>query len=940
MGIPRFFKFINEKYPDIIYHTSFNQGFNSNIDNLYLDANGIIHLFKTPQKDGKPGMPRLAKRKTTPKPIPTGKDWELIMFQNITKYIDSLLKYVKPKKLLYIAIDGPAPIAKQQQQRQRRFKSYLENKESHFDGASITPGTLFMKNLNEYFEYFIRLKLQTDPEWKKIQVIFNNSNVCGEGEHKCFSPDTKVIMWDSTIREIKDIKIGDHVIGDDGLPRMVESIVSGKEQMFLIEQNNGNSYTVTKDHIMCFDVADHCRVYYSTKDKAWILGYFDKFTLTYKRKHFSGDITEAKKKCDDFVDTIDKDSKIDIKLCDYLKMSKRTQGLMYCYKCIGIQWPEQYIFIDPYILGTWLGDGTSANTSFASIDKEIIDAWTSYCTIVNCKIKQSACEPILYHISGIINNKNYIRKSLKMYNLINNKHIPKEYLLNSRSVRLSLLAGLIDTDGNLTHNGRMIRFSQGMPNYKLFDDVVVLVRSLGFKCCIREYKTTYTYKGEKKHSIAKNLTISGNIEDIPTKVHRKKCIPLDAQININRLRTKFKITPVGKQQYIGINITGNKRFLLEDCTVVHNCSNYIRSLKNKDSLTHCMYGLDADLFMLSLSTHAPKFYLLREDIYTTSFTDSFFYKVDIGALAQNLNNEWGPDVVDDFLFVCFLVGNDFLHCLQAFHDLGWSIEFLMNMKKEVLGDEMLVSLDTVNINNFLKLLEAVEPFEADFIAEQFYINSHVNKTLNSSLLSPGNPRLGINLEKYSDEYYKKAGIADVNLVPAGGLDNMCEQYIIGLKWVNYYYHNTPINWLWSYKYHYTPLIKDLVKFLNSSPLIPDEHLNELNPLSPVEQLVCVLPSKGFYLLPPPLKNFYKEFEEYYPSKFDIDLEGKQNDWEGICLLPFIDLNKILPRVNELYPSKKTAPKVKSYKISNKGPFTDYKSKFGNIKNNSVSVTFF
>lgn len=125
-------------------------------------------------------------------------------------YVERLFDIIEPKKLLYMAIDGVAPKAKMNQQRSRRFKSiscseiekraYLELKErfiaenkmvpeetTYWDSNVITPGTEFMHELSIALKYFIEHKITNDEKWKNVVVIFSDSNVCGEGEHKIFN---------------------------------------------------------------------------------------------------------------------------------------------------------------------------------------------------------------------------------------------------------------------------------------------------------------------------------------------------------------------------------------------------------------------------------------------------------------------------------------------------------------------------------------------------------------------------------------------------------------------------------------------------------------------------------------------------------------------------------------------------------------------------------
>uniref|UniRef100_A0A803LXP1 Uncharacterized protein n=1 Tax=Chenopodium quinoa TaxID=63459 RepID=A0A803LXP1_CHEQI len=204
MGVPAFYRWLVDKYPKIVVnaieeHKPYNSNNNKNpngleFDNLYLDMNGIIHPCFHP--------PHLIATPTTFEQV----------FENIYAYIDRLISIVRPRKLLYLAIDGVAPRAKMNQQRARRFKNakdsdiaeaeekrlrdefgrkgkkVLPKQESQVsDSNVITPGTEFMHDLSRALNLYIRQKLKNDPLWSPLEVILSDDTVPGEGEHKITS---------------------------------------------------------------------------------------------------------------------------------------------------------------------------------------------------------------------------------------------------------------------------------------------------------------------------------------------------------------------------------------------------------------------------------------------------------------------------------------------------------------------------------------------------------------------------------------------------------------------------------------------------------------------------------------------------------------------------------------------------------------------------------
>ncbi|KAI9760654.1 MAG: hypothetical protein M4579_001518 [Chaenotheca gracillima] len=180
MGVPKFFRWMSERYPAISQLIAENRI--PEFDCLYLDMNGIIHNCTHKDSDS-----------------PTFRMTEDKMFIAIFNYIEHLFGKIKPKQLFFMAIDGVAPRAKMNQQRSRRFRTALDAeqardkaikqglempKEDAFDSNCITPGTDFMARLTEQLKYFVNKKVSEDVDWQGVEIVLSGHEVPGEGEHK------------------------------------------------------------------------------------------------------------------------------------------------------------------------------------------------------------------------------------------------------------------------------------------------------------------------------------------------------------------------------------------------------------------------------------------------------------------------------------------------------------------------------------------------------------------------------------------------------------------------------------------------------------------------------------------------------------------------------------------------------------------------------------
>ena len=384
---------------------------------------------------------------------------------------------------------------------------------------------------------------------------------------RCVKYDTPVLLWNGKIKRADEIIIGDIIIGDDGNKRTVQDVCSGEDNMYTIKQNKGDDYVVNSEHTLTLKYCSHKTVSYRKSSKRHIIKWFDINTFREKSKKFQN-IEEL----EIFSKTINDCDVFDIPVKDYLTLPSESKRCLMGFKLsTSIKWDYKQVSLDPYILGMWLGDGNSRGRGFTSNDKELVDYWKLWASQNNSEITPTVNNGtgIHYGVKGTRNGKNILKTLLKEYNLVDNKHVPEDYIYNDKNTRLSILAGIIDTDGSVESCGKMIVITQWKEHSRIIDGINLISKSLGFRTSIYDRKVSCVHKGEKKNSIALILTISGSgVEEIPTLLLRKKCYTSEIR---DANSYKIEVIPYGVDKYNGFELDGNNRFLLGDYTVTHNC---------------------------------------------------------------------------------------------------------------------------------------------------------------------------------------------------------------------------------------------------------------------------------------------------------------------------------------------------------------------------------
>eukprot|EP00095_Tigriopus_kingsejongensis_P010572 maker-scaffold1137_size60140-snap-gene-0.17 protein:Tk10572 transcript:maker-scaffold1137_size60140-snap-gene-0.17-mRNA-1 annotation:"5 -3 exoribonuclease 1" len=443
----------------------------------------------------------------------------------------------------------------------------------------------------------------------------------------------------------------------------------------------------------------------------------------------------------------------------------------------------------------------------------------------------------------------------------------------------------------------------------------------------------------------------------------------------------------------------------------HKIMDFIRYEKAQPeydpNIRHCLYGLDADLMMLGMCTHDPHFSLLREEVRfggkknasankrIVAPEHTTFHLLHLSLLREYLDHEFSDmrdqlpfeydieSIIDDWVLLGFLVGNDFIPHLPHLHiNKGALHELYSSYKKclprlggylnvhghlnlarfevfmRTLAEKELERFDSIYSNSkwlegktahrnasgkhtikstpgpgnvvdllgghtgepkataahgrsqdvdLAKLLNSADEFFDEDEADFEDIGEAAADDCSDGTLESSDSRGSIyhmEFRQHKREYYiNKLGYPKVD---DAVLKDQALCYVRAIQWNLHYYYNGCRSWSWFYPHHFAPWITDIRDFSKM----------ELNfemsiPFLPFEQLLAVLPAASKELLPQPLQglmlNPSSPIIDYYPKDFENDLNGKQQDWEAVVLIPFIDEARLLaamkPPLSHLKPDE-------------------------------------
>lgn len=353
---------------------------------------------------------------------------------------------------------------------------------------------------------------------------------------------------------------------------------------------------------------------------------------------------------------------------------------------------------------------------------------------------------------------------------------------------------------------------------------------------------------------------------------------------------------------------------------------------------HVLYGLDADLIMLSLLSPVNHIYLARETVKESINIDTFK-----GWLYDTLQTE---TAIDDFIVIMTLLGNDFIPHQPSLTDLQDSVDDLIEL---YITEKLQLTINDgnsrrINWENMKVIFEKLYGFERDYklpkraaksyeypskIFQQaiegnrFIYDRYVTAWYINALSYRGQSdyvnsllRIAANYQPTYHDYLvdsklSQKTVSDLVTITDNQIEDMVIAYCRTIEWVYLYYRQGTfaINHDWYYPYYHCPLFKDCARF-TPKEIIGYTAYPGMTIFNVLQQLVAVLPLKSINLLPQELKPLFgynSPIRDFYPTDFIVEMDGMDSSSHkgkvippnGVPIVPFVDRRRIVEAVQQM-----------------------------------------
>lgn len=371
----------------------------------------------------------------------------------------------------------------------------------------------------------------------------------------------------------------------------------------------------------------------------------------------------------------------------------------------------------------------------------------------------------------------------------------------------------------------------------------------------------------------------------------------------------------------------------------HKILNYIRENQNRlvENANLIIYGLDADLIMLSMSSKMSNIYLLREALVFNKVVPNKYLLLDIDYLKFGLimtlkDHIFEYDscylikdidrIIDDYIFLCYFLGNDFLPHIPGISLKDNGHDLLLNNYISILVNygDYLVDRTKMRINNsflfsFLNKLGSDETtIYQKFVAKRNRLRpsndtsndpyENRKKILNELPITDKKTKdiekwINLGRDKFKSRYYKCC----FDMETQQESNEVCENYVTGIKWVFLYYFKGCPSWDWKYNYRHPPLISSICNYLENVN-INQIKFGSSKPVDPVNQLLYILPKGSKNLVPYEYQNLYNN-NYFYPDQFGVDMIFKRYFWQAQPILPDMNYGQLKKMYNKIKKTSKS-----------------------------------
>ena len=364
------------------------------------------------------------------------------------------------------------------------------------------------------------------------------------GAGKCLGYGTPVLMADGSIVPVQDVRAGDALMGPDGRPRNVLGASSGRSPLYRVTPTKGDPYVVNASHILSLRLTPGS----------------DGLNLA------DGSYVGAG------------EDVVNVNVQTYARSNATARHCLKGWRAPAIDYfmrddEEDDRLIPAYILGSWLGDGTQGRAVITKPPCRMVQAWEEYGRSIGYAMRNQAaageCPSWLLSNGKNGYSFNLVQSALEILGVARSRHVPDCYKFGPLEVRRSVLAGLIDSDGHITHGGcDWISKSE-----QLAQDFAFLCRSVGLACYTSLQRKTIGSSGFEGYYW--RASVSGDLSELPL---------LD-KLTAKRLQKKrhlvhgITIEPLEVGDYYGFEVDGDHLFLLGDFTVTHNSYLGLRNIQ-------------------------------------------------------------------------------------------------------------------------------------------------------------------------------------------------------------------------------------------------------------------------------------------------------------------------------------------------------------------------